>query len=85
MIDEKLIEMLVCPIDRTPLGVADEGTVARLNRAIATGGVKDRAGRPVQHPIKGGLIRADKTLLYPIQDAIPVLLADEAIPLAQIE
>ena len=83
MIDKKLVPILVCPIDRTPLGVADERLVARINRAIAAGRVANRAERLVDQPIGGGLLRGDKTLLYPILDGIPVLLADEAIPLAQ--
>jgi uncharacterized protein YbaR (Trm112 family) len=58
--------------------------LARINRAIAAGRVKNRAGRPMEHPLAGGLVRKDQTLLYPIVDDIPVLLADEAIPLAEI-
>jgi len=37
----------------------------------------------VDQPIGGGLLRSDNSLLYPIIGGIPVLLADEAIPLAQ--
>lgn len=84
MIDRQLLPMLVCPKDRTPLSIADGGIVAQLNRAIAAGRVANQAGRLVEQPIDGGLLRPDKTLLYPIVDGIPVLLADEAIPLAQL-
>ncbi len=84
MIDKKLLEILVCPADHTPLSIAGEQLIARLNRAIAAGRVKNQAGRPVEKPLEAGLIRADKTLLYPVVDDIPVLLADEAIPLTQI-
>jgi uncharacterized protein YbaR (Trm112 family) len=84
MIHRELVAILVCPTDHTPLRIADNQLVARLNRAIAAGGAKNRAGRPLEQPLVGGLVRADNTLLYPIVDDIPVLLADEAIPLAQI-
>jgi len=84
MTDKALPPILVCPMDRSPLSLADDQIVARINRAIAAGRVTTRAGRLVDQPIGGGLLRADKTLLYPISDGIPVLLADEAIPLSQI-
>jgi uncharacterized protein YbaR (Trm112 family) len=84
MPDKRLLPNLVCPTDHTPLRVADDRMVARLNRAIAAGRVRNRAGQPVEQPIGGGLLRSDETLLYPILDGIPVLLPDEAIPLSQI-
>ena len=46
--------------------------------------MKNQAGRPVEQPLAGGLVRTDDALLYPIVDDIPVLLADEAIPLGQL-
>jgi uncharacterized protein len=70
MIDGKLLAILVCPTDHSPLGAADAPLVARVNRAIAAGGVKNRAGRPVKRPIKGGLLRADNAVLYPVLDDV---------------
>jgi uncharacterized protein YbaR (Trm112 family) len=75
---------LVCPIDRTPLASADGDLIAQLNRAIAAGVIKNRTGRIVEGGFEGGLVRADGTVLYPILDGIPLLLADEGIPLAQL-
>jgi uncharacterized protein YbaR (Trm112 family) len=84
MIDKGLLKVLVCPKDHTPLMVADSRLTARLNRAISAGQVVNCAGRSVARPIGGGLVRQDKTLLYPIVDGIPILLADEAILLGQL-
>ena len=84
MIDEQLLDILVCPENKTRLRLADEDLVAKLNRAITAGALKNRVGEPVETPLDGGLVREDSTLLYPIVDDIPVLLVDEAIPLDQI-
>jgi len=84
MIDKQLLEILVCPENRTSLALADDELLARLNRAIAAGEIKNRGGQPLQQQIEGGLVREDRTLLYPIVDNIPVLLIDEAVPLDQI-
>ncbi len=84
MTKRELHPLLVCPTDHAPLRSAADSLLARLNRAIAAGGVKNRAGRLVEQPLAGGLVRADNAMLYPIVDDIPVLLADEAIPLAPI-
>jgi uncharacterized protein YbaR (Trm112 family) len=85
MIDKETLEILVCPKDRTPLHLADSRLMARLNRAVAMGRVKNVAGRPVEDSLQGGLVRHDGTLLYPIVDDIPVLLVEEAIPLEVID
>ncbi|HUT12656.1 MAG TPA: hypothetical protein VMY42_19325 [Thermoguttaceae bacterium] len=84
MIDKQLLEILVCPENRTSLSLAEDELLARLNRAIAAGKIKNRGGQPLQQQLGGGLVREDGTLLYPIVDNIPVLLIDEAVPLDQI-
>lgn len=85
MIDKQLLDILACPEDHTPLSMADEGLVARLNQAIAAGKIVNRGGQALNEPIQGGLVRKDGTLLYPIIDDIPVLLVDDAIPLEQLQ
>jgi uncharacterized protein YbaR (Trm112 family) len=79
MISPELLELLVCPEDRTPLALADANLVARLNRALGEGRLKNRAGQVLETPLDGGLVRADGQVLYPIIDRIPVLLVDEGI------
>lgn len=84
MIDKRLLDILVCPDNQMPLGMADEALLAKVNQAIAEGRVKNRGGQTVAEPLAGALVREDQTLFYPIVDDIPVILIDEAIPLDQI-
>ncbi len=85
MIDDRLLEILVCPKDRKPLTLADPPLLSRLNRAIVAGRVKNRGGRTVEEPLQAALVRKDRALLYPIIDEIPVLLVDEGIALDQLD
>jgi len=84
MINNQLLNIIVCPVNHQPLQIADRQLIDRVNQAIFAGRVKDRAGRPVTIPIQEGLIRQDGQVLYQIRDDIPVLLADEGIPLDAI-
>ncbi len=56
--------------------------IAALNARIAAGQVKNRGGQAVSTPVKEGLVRADGKYLYVVDDDIPVMLIDEAKPLA---
>jgi len=82
MVDAELLAILVCPEDKTPVALADGETLASLNAKIAAGSVKTRGGELVTEPVTEGLVRADGKYLYPVRDDIPVMLIDEAIPLA---
>ncbi|MBN1909015.1 MAG: Trm112 family protein [Pirellulales bacterium] len=81
MIDQQLLDLLVCPEDHSPLKLANAATLDRLNLAISEGRVSNRGGTKLNEPIGAGLVRADGKLLYPIIDDIPVMLVDEAIGL----
>ncbi len=85
MIDQELLEILACPEDKTPVHLADEELVQRINDRIRAGEVRNRGGEAVTEPIDGGLVREDGNYLYPIRDEIPIMLIDEAIPLRDEE
>ncbi|MHC4398622.1 MAG: Trm112 family protein [Planctomycetota bacterium] len=84
MIDKELLDVLICPESKTPLKLADDALVARLNEAIEAGRLTNRIGEPICEPIDGGLVREDGTLLYPIVDGVPSLLVDGAILVEEI-
>ena len=84
MLDEKLIRMLRCPVERCPLALADPELIAATNEAIKNSQARDRLDQTVASPIDGGLCNPDKTWLYPIREGIPTLVADEAIAISDL-
>jgi len=82
MIDPDLLKIMCCPETHQPIAMAEPSVIEQLNQQIAAGQLKNRAGQPVKEKIDGGLVREDKKFLYPVRGNIPVMLIDEAIPLA---
>ncbi len=82
MIDAGLLKILCCPETHQPVAEAEAKLVADLNTRIAAGSVKNRGGKAVADSIDGALVRADRQVAYPIRNRIPVMLVEEAIPLA---
>jgi uncharacterized protein YbaR (Trm112 family) len=85
LVSEALLEILLCPETRSRLTLADDRMMERLNAAIAARQLVNRGGDKLEKPLDGGLLRGDRTVLYPIVDGIPIMLLDESIPLAQLE
>lgn len=79
MIDQKLLSILCCPETKQDLELLSDEVVKKINRRIAQGGVKNRAGEEVKDPIDGALLRQDKKFLYPVREDIPIMLIDEGI------
>ena len=82
MIAAELLRILRCPETHQEVRPAEAPVIDRLNAQIAAGTLKNRAGKPVQERIEGGLVRADGKFLYLIRCDIPVMLVDEGLPLA---
>jgi uncharacterized protein len=74
----------VCPETRTPLKPAEPELVTKINDAIGHNRLTNKAGRALENPVGGALVREDRAIAYPIVDEIPMLLVDEGIPLAQL-
>lgn len=82
MIDPDLLKIMCCPETHQPIEVAEPALVTKLNEQISAGQLMNRGGQLVKERIDGGLVRTDKRYLYPIRQDIPIMLIDEAIPLA---
>jgi uncharacterized protein YbaR (Trm112 family) len=81
MVNPELLKILCCPETHQSLRESPAELVEDLNRQIAAGTLKNRAGKVVIAKLSGGLIRSDGKYLYPIREQIPIMLVDEAIPL----
>ncbi len=82
MIKAELLDILCCPETHQTLSEAPAELVTALNGRIATGAVVNRAGEKVTEAIESALIREDRKFLYVVGRDIPVMLIDQAIPLA---
>jgi len=81
-IDPALLKILCCPETHQTVSEADAALVADLNDRIEKGSLKNRAGKPVSEKLGGGLLRQDRQVVYPVRNCIPIMLIEEAIPLA---
>ena len=81
MVDPDLLKILVCPEDKTSLELVEGETIERLNALRESGELKNRSGDAVEEAFEAGLLRQDGKFLYMIQQDIPIMLIDEAIPM----
>jgi len=79
MIDQQLLEILVCPETHQPVRPADDALLASLNGAIEAGKLVNRGGGVVDAPLEAGLVRKDGRVVYPVREDIPIMLIDESI------
>ncbi|MDH5588584.1 MAG: hypothetical protein OEZ65_01740 [Gemmatimonadota bacterium] len=82
MVDEALLEVVVCPETKQRLRPAGPGLLAGMNESIVAGTVVNGGGVTVAQPVAEALVREDGEVVYPVRDGIPILLLDEAIPVA---
>ncbi|PZO09618.1 MAG: hypothetical protein DCF27_05085 [Lysobacteraceae bacterium] len=82
--DRKLLDILCCPTSKQPLALLGGPELAAVNRAIAAGAVVRADGSPQSEALAEALVTHDRRTVYRIEDGIPVLLADEALAVAQV-
>ena len=84
-IDGKLLEILCCPVSKTPLTRLTPGRLKILNRASADGGVQYVNGDTVSDGLAEALVTEDSKVIYPVVDGIPILLEDKGIGTTQLQ
>lgn len=81
--DQALLDILCDPVSKTPLILLGSSDLGKLNDHIAEGNVETVDGGAVTSALQGALITEDRKVIYPIEDDIPILLADRGIGTAQ--
>jgi uncharacterized protein YbaR (Trm112 family) len=84
-IDGKLLEILCCPVSKTPLVRLPPDKLKKLNAAIAAGNVQYVHGETVTDPLHEGLMTEDAHVVYPVIDDIPILLEEKGIGTTQLQ
>ncbi len=82
--DKRLLDILCCPVSKTPLRPLRRDEIGHVNRAIGEGGVDTVEGVRVGAALDDGLITTDGKVIYPVRDGIPVLLPEEGIGTTQL-
>lgn len=83
--DPKLLDIICCPVFREKLSFVTPKELQVINTAIESKTIKKLGGSVAKDIVTNALINSSKTLLYPIEDDIPVLLDDAAIELKEID
>jgi uncharacterized protein YbaR (Trm112 family) len=84
-VDGKLLEILCCPVSKTPLGMLGKTRLEELNTLITNGEALFINGDKVSETLAEALITDDSRVIYPVQDDIPVLLEEKGIGTAQFQ
>ena len=83
-VDAKLLEILCCPMSKSPLTRLAPQQLEILNEAIGRGEVKFVAGESVQAPLDEALVTEDMKVIYAVEDSIPILLYEKGIGTTQL-
>jgi uncharacterized protein YbaR (Trm112 family) len=81
--DKRLLDILCCPVSKTPLRPAGKAELEALNTAIADGQAQTVAGVALTDKVGEALITVDAKVIYRVDDGIPVMLPEEGIGTTQ--
>jgi uncharacterized protein YbaR (Trm112 family) len=84
-IDGKLLEILCCPVSKTPLLRLSASRLKKLNHSIESGEVQYVHGERVKRSLQEALISEDSKVIYPVVENIPILLEEKGIGTTQLQ
>jgi uncharacterized protein YbaR (Trm112 family) len=82
--DKRLLDILCCPVSKTPVRPLSKHELDALNGAIAAGKVVTVAHVAVSERVAEALITTDRKVIYRVEDGIPVMLPEEGIGTVQL-
>lgn len=84
-LNKEMLEILCCPVTKSPVKMLSSDKLDILNKLIAAGKVKNTEGNLVEAAVQEALITEDQKTIYRIDDEIPVMLVGSGIPVDQLE
>jgi uncharacterized protein len=84
-IDQKLLDLLSCPVSKSPLTPLSSKQLDVLNAALGSGNIQNVDGQTLSGNVQAGLISTDGKVIYRIEDGIAVLLPEEGIGTTQFD
>jgi uncharacterized protein YbaR (Trm112 family) len=82
--DKRLLDILCCPVSKTPVRPLTKNQLDALNDGISGGSVVSVANATIRQRLSEGLITTDQKVIYRVEDGIPVMLPEEGIGTAQL-
>jgi uncharacterized protein YbaR (Trm112 family) len=84
-LDDRLLDIVCCPVTHSPLARMAAGELERLNAAIAQKKIKNRGDEALEVELDEALVTRDGKLAYPVRDGIPMLVEEQGIAMAQLD
>ena len=83
-VDQSLLDILCCPVTKSPLRPLDRKRVQQLDSQREAGTLQFADGTAVDAPVREALVSDDGQRIYLVDDGIPVLLEERAILAAHL-